>query len=181
MVGKSLKFAFLTLMAYLLQVCVAQRIAIGGIAPNLAMALIAIVSVALGRKYTFVMSMTVGYLLEIMLPALTYISMIAYPVCCILGAMAFSDKSERKLEEERTLGKNAKQLHPHLRTILCALLSISVYEFINVFYTYLTGVALADLPFGRAITDIVYTTVLAAVLQFPVRWWLGIYKLRQAR
>lgn len=181
MVGKSLKFAFLTLMAYLLQVCVAQRIAIGGIAPNLAMALIAIVSVALGRKYTFVMAMTVGYLLEIMLPALTYINMIAYPVCCILGAMAFSDKSERKLEEERTLGKNAKQLHPHIRTILCALLSISVYEFINVFYTYLTGVALANLPFGRAITDIVYTTVLAAVLQFPVRWWLGIYKLRQAR
>lgn len=181
MVGKTLKFAFLTLMAYLLQACVAQRIAIGGIAPNLAMALIAIISVALGRKYTFVMSMTVGYLLELMLPALTYINMIAYPVCCILGAMAFSDKSERKLEEERTLGKNAKQLHPHIRTILCALLSISVYEFINVFYTYLTGVALAALPFGRAITDIIYTTVLAAVLQFPVRWWLGIYKLNQAR
>jgi Mg2+/Co2+ transporter CorB len=181
MLGKTLKFAFLTLMAYLLQACVAQRIAIGGIAPNLAMALIAIISVALGRKYTFVMSMTVGYLLELMLPALTYINMIAYPVCCILGAMAFSDKSERKLEEERTLGKNAKQLHPHIRTILCALLSISVYEFINVFYTYLTGVALAALPFGRAITDIIYTTVLAAVLQFPVRWWLGIYKLNQAR
>ena len=181
MLGKTLKFAFLTLMAYLLQACVAQRIAIGGIAPNLAMALIAIISVALGRKYTFVMSMTVGYLLELMLPALTYINMIAYPVCCILGAMAFSDKSERKLEEERTLGKNAKQLHPHIRTILCALLSISVYEFINVFYTYLTGVALAALPFGRAITDILYTTVLAAVLQFPVRWWLGIYKLNQAR
>lgn len=181
MLGKTLKFAFLTLMAYLLQACVAQRIAIGGIAPNLAMALIAIISVALGRKYTFVMSMTVGYLLELMLPALTYINMIAYPVCCILGAIAFSDKSERKLEEERTLGKNAKQLHPHIRTILCALLSISVYEFINVFYTYLTGVALAALPFGRAITDIIYTTVLAAVLQFPVRWWLGIYKLNQAR
>lgn len=181
MLGKTLKFAFLTLMAYLLQACVAQRIAIGGIAPNLAMALIAIISVALGRKYTFVMSMAVGYLLELMLPALTYINMIAYPVCCILGAMAFSDKSERKLEEERTLGKNAKQLHPHIRTILCALLSISVYEFINVFYTYLTGVALAALPFGRAITDIIYTTVLAAVLQFPVRWWLGIYKLNQAR
>ena len=181
MLGKTLKFAFLTLMAYLLQACVAQRIAIGGIAPNLAMALIAIISVALGRKYTFVMSMTVGYLLELMLPALTYINMIAYPVCCILGAMAFSDKSERKLEEERTLGKNAKQLHPHIRTILCALLSISVYEFINVVYTYLTGVALAALPFGRAITDIIYTTVLAAVLQFPVRWWLGIYKLNQAR
>lgn len=181
MLAKSLKFAFLTLMAYLLQACVAPRIAIGGIAPNVAMALAAIVSVALGRKYTFVLSLTVGYLLEIMLPALSYINMIGYPVCCILGAMAFSDKSERKLEEERTLGKNARQLHPHIRTILCALLSISIFEGVNLFYTYLTGVALRELQFGRAIIDIVYTTALAALLQFPVRWWLGVYRLRQAR
>lgn len=181
MFGKSLKFAFLTLMAYLLQVCVAPRIAIGGIAPNLAMALIAIISVALGRKYTFVMSLTVGYLLEIMLPALNYISLIGYPVCCILAAMAFSDKSERKLEEERTLGKTDRQLHPHIRTILCALLSITIFEAVNLFYTYLTGVALADLQLGRALTDIVYTTVLAAVLQFPIRWWMGIYRLQKAR
>lgn len=181
MFGKSLKFAFLTLMAYLLQVCVAQRIAIGGISPNLAMAIIAVVSVALGRKYTFVISMTVGYLLEIMLPALTYINMIAYPVCCMLGALAFSDKSERKLEEERTMGKNARQLHPHIRTILCALLSISIFEGVNLIYTYLTGVALEELQFGRALTDVIYTTVLAAVLQFPIRWWLGVYRLNQAR
>lgn len=181
MFGKSLKFAVLTLLTYLLQACAAPRIPIGGIAPNLAMALIAIVSVALGRKYTFVMSLTVGYLLEIMLPALPYINMIGYPVCCILGALAFSDKSERKLEEERTLGKTARQLHPHLRTVLCALLSIGIFEAVNLFYTYLTGVALASLPYGRAITDVVYTTVLAGVLQFPVRWWLGVYRLRQAR
>ena len=178
---KLLKISLLTLLAYLLQATTAHYIAIGGVAPNLAFALIAVATVAFGRKYAFAMSMTVGYLLEIMLPALDYISLIAYPVCAMLGALCFSDKSERKLEEERTLGKNAKQLHPHIRTILCALLSISVYEFINVFYTYLTGVALAALPFGRAITDIIYTTVLAAVLQFPVRWWLGIYKLNQAR
>lgn len=181
MFAKSLKFAFLTLMAYLLQACVAPRIAIGGIAPNLAMAMIAIISVSMGRKYTFVMAMTVGYLLEIMQPALSYINMIAYPVCCILGALAFSDKSERKLEEERTLGKNAKQLHPHIRTVLCALLSIFIFEAVNLFYTYLTGVALAELQFGRAITDILYTTVLAGLLQFPIRWWLGVYKLRQAQ
>ena len=181
MFGKSLKFAILAMMAYLLQVCVAQRIAIGSVAPNLAMALIAVVSVALGRKYTFVMAMSVGYLLEIMLPGLTYISLIGYPVCCILGAMAFSDKSERKLEEERTLGKNAKQLHPHIRTILCALLSVGIFEGVHLFYTYLTGVALQDLQFGRMIIAVIYTTVLAGLLQFPVRWWLGTYKLSQAR
>ncbi len=181
MIQKSLKFFVLTLVAYLLQSTVAQRIAIGGIAPNLAMVMIAIVSVALGRKYTFVMSMTVGYLLEIMLPALSYISMIGYPVCCILGAMAFADKSERKLEEERTLGKNTRQLNPHIRTMLCALLSVSLFEFVNVFYTYLSGVAVADLPIGRAITCVLYSIVLAGMFQFPIRWWLGIYKLNKAR
>jgi len=181
MFKKAIKFFILTLLAYLLQATVAQRIAIGTIAPNLAIALVAIVAIALGRKYTFVMSLTIGYLLEIMLPALSYISMILYPVCCILGALAFADKSERKLEEERTNGKGAKQLHPHVRTLLCALLSIFLFEFVHLFYTYLTGVAVSDLPFGRSIFGIVYTTALAGILQFPVRWWLGVYKLKQAR
>ncbi len=181
MISKSFKFIVITLLAYLLQATVSQRIAIGGIAPNLALALVAVVSVALGRKYTFVMSTTIGYLLEIMLPSLNYINMILYPVCCILGAMAFSDKSERRLEELRTQGKIVKQTNPHLRTMYCALLSISVFEFVNLFYTYLTGVAFGDLQFGRAITDILYTTLLAGLLQFPVRWWLGTYKLKKAR
>jgi len=181
MLNKSLKFTFLTLLAYLLQATVAPRIAIGGIAPNLALALAAIVSIALGRKYTFVMTLTIGYLLEIMLPALNYINMILYPVCGILGALAFADKNERTLEEDRSLGKSGKQLPAHLRTVLCALLSISIFELVNLIYTYLTGVALNELQYGRAIVDIVYTTLLAGVLQFPVRWWLGVYKLKQAR
>ena len=181
MAAKTLKFALLTLMAYLLQVTLGPRIAIGGVAPNMAMALIAIVAVAWGRKYTFVMAMAVGYLLEIMLPALNYINMVGYPVCCFLGVLAFGDKSERRLEEERTQGNPARQANPHLRTALCALLSILIFEGVNLFYTFLTGVALAELQFGRAVIDVVYTTVLAAVLQFPIRWWLGVYSLPQAR
>ena len=181
MVRKTLKFMVITLLAYLLQATVAQRIAIGGVAPNLAMAIISVVSVALGRKYTFVMSLTVGYLLEIMLPAIQYFSMIGYPVSCFLAGLAFSDKTERKLEELRTLGKTATQLNPHVRTVLCTLLSVSLFEFVHLFYTYLTGVALSSLPYGRAITAIVYSCVLTAALQFPLRWWLGVYKLPKAR
>ena len=181
MAAKSLKFLFLMLLAYLLQATVAQRIAIGGIAPNLAMAIIAVIAIAMGRKYAFIMAMATGYLLEIMLPALNYISMIGYPICCSLGAMTFADKTERKLEEERTLGKNTKQLNPHIRTVLCAMMSVGLFEFVNVFYTYLTGVAFADLPFGRAAACILYSAALAGVLQFPIRWWLGTYKLRRAR
>ena len=181
MFGKLLKASLLTLLTYLLQTTVAKPIAIGGVAPNLALAMIAVVTVCLGRKYTFMMSLAIGYLLEIMLPALDYINLLLYPVCAMLGALVFSDKSERKLEEECTQGKRGRQWNPHLRTPMCAGLSTVVFETVNLFYTYLSGVTLDAGHYGRAITDVVYTMILAAAFQFPVRWWMGTYKLRKAR
>ena len=100
MLKKLLKVSALTILAYLLQATTAEYLSIGDIAPSLAIAFIAVVTVALGRKYTFLMSLTIGYLLEIMLPMLDYLALILYPVCCMLGALAFSDKSERRLEED---------------------------------------------------------------------------------
>ena len=122
-----------------------------------------------------------SYLLEIMLPALDYINLIIYPVCAMLGALVFSDKSERKLEEERAQGKRGRQWNPHLRTPLCAGLSIVIFEGVNLIYTYLSGVTIDGPHIGRALTDVVYTIVLAAVFQFPIRWWMGTYKLKKAR
>lgn len=176
MLKKGLKFAVLILLCYLLQSTVAGYLAVWSVAPNLALAIIAVVSVALGRKYTFFISLATGYLLEIMMPALDYLNLILYPVCALLGALAFSDKSERKLEEERSLNKRGGNLPAHIRTILCALLSIFVFEAVHLIYIYLNGV---DLDFGhyrRAFISVAYTTVFAAALQFPIRWWLGIYR-----
>ena len=101
MLSKLLKVSVLTLLAYLLQATTAEYLSIWDIAPSLALAIIAVATVGLGRKYTFLMSLAVGYLLEIMLPMLDYLALILYPVYCMLGALAFSDKSERRLEEER--------------------------------------------------------------------------------
>ena len=182
MLKKGVKFAVLTLLAYLLQSTTAHYLAIGGIAPNIALAMVAVVSVAMGRKYTFLMSLTIGYLLEVMMPALNYINLILYPVCAMLGALAFSDKSERKLEEERSLGKRRRgNLPAHLRTLLCALLSITVFESVNIMYIYLNGIVIDGDQIWRALISVVYTTALAGALQFPIRWWLGIYKLKRAR
>lgn len=178
---RGIKFALLTLLCYLLQATVAARIAVWDIAPNLALAVIAVVSVGLGRKYTFIMSAAVGYLLEIMLPMLDYMSLILYPVCAMLGALAFSDKSERKLEEERSTGKRAGNLPAHLRTLLCALLSVAVFETVNLIYIYLNGVSIGFDHLLRALVDVGYTTLLAGLLQFPLRWWLGVYKVKKAR
>lgn len=181
MLGKLLKVSILTLLSYLLQVTVAPIIAIGGVAPNIALALVAVITVCMGRKYTFMMSLSIGYLLEIMLPALDYINLILYPVCAMLGALVFSDKSERKLEEERAQGKRGRQWNAHLRTPMCAALSMLVFEGVNMMYTYLSGVTMDASHWGRAIFDVVYSTLICAVLQFPIRWWMGTYKLRKAR
>ena len=182
MIKKSLKFALLTMLAYLLQSTVAGYIPLWGIAPNIALGMVAVVTVALGRKYTFLMSLTIGYLLEVMLPALDYINLILYPVCGMLGSLAFSDKSERKLEEERSVGKQrAGNLPAHLRTVLCALLSIVVFEGVNLTYSYLSGILIDGDQLQRALISVTYTTALAGILQFPIRWWLGVYKLKRAR
>lgn len=181
MLKKGLKFLILTLLCYLLQSTVAGYIPLWNVAPNIALAVIAVVSVALGRKYTFLMALTVGYLLEVMLPTLDYINLILYPVCAMLGALAFSDKSERKLEEERSFGKRGGNLPAHVRTILCALLSIVVFEAVNLLYIYLNGIQLDGGHIQRALISVFYTTAFAALVQFPLRWWLGTYKLKKAR
>ena len=85
------------------------------------------------------------------------------------------------LEEYRTRGKDTRQLNPHIRTMLCAMMSVSLFELVNLVYTHLTGVALADLKYMRAVVDIVYTVLLAGIFQFPIRWWMGVYQLKKAK
>jgi len=180
LIKKGIRFLVLILLAYLLQATTARMVAIGGVAPNIAIAIIAIVSVGLGRKYTFIMSLAVGYLLEVMLPSLDYIYLILYPVCAMLGVLAFGDKSERRMEEERTSGKKVLHLPAHIRTMLCAVVSTAVFETVNLLYIYLSGIRPDMGHYGRALLCILYTMLLAGILQFPIRWWLGIHKLKRA-
>lgn len=174
--GRVLKMAVLTLLAYLLQATTAQYISVWDVAPNIALALIAVVTVGLGAKYSLLMSLAVGYLMEIMLAGVQFFNLVLYPVSAMLGALVFADKSERKLEELRAQGKDTRQMHPHLRTPLCAMVSILVFEFVHVIYIYLAGVDLDSGHIGRALVDVVYTMLLAGLFQFPVRAWLGIYR-----
>ncbi len=180
MIRKGIQFLLLTLLAYLLQSTAARPLAIAGVAPNFAIAIVSVISVAMGRKYTFIMSLAVGYCLEIMLPSLDYIYLILYPVCAMLGVLAFGDRSERRLEEERTSGQKKVHLPAHLRTMLCALVSITVFESVNLLYIYLSGIKPDMGHYSRALICIAYTTALAGVLQFPIRWRLGTYKLKKA-
>ncbi|MBQ8150635.1 MAG: hypothetical protein IJ041_08975 [Clostridia bacterium] len=176
MVVRILKMAVLTLLAYLLQATTAQYISLWDVAPNIALAMIAVVTVAFGYKYSLLMSLAVGYLMEIMLAGMQFFNLVLYPVTSMLGALAYADKGERKLEELRAQGRDTRQLNPHLRTPLCAMVAVSVFEFIHVFYVYLSGVVLDAGHIQRMLIDIGYTTVLAAIFQFPMRAWLGVYR-----
>ena len=176
MFRKILKFGLYTLLAYLCQATLARPMAVGGVAPNPALAMLAVVTVALGRKYAFFGSTLVGYLLEIMQPALDYISLVLYPVSTMLPALFLADRSERVNEERRTQGRRTTQLNPHLRTPLCAFFSTALYEFVHLLYIYLTGVPF-DVPHAvRAFLSAVYTALIAAVIQFPVRRIFGLYR-----
>jgi len=56
-----------------------------------------------------------------------------------------------------------------------------VFEAVHLLYIYLSGIQLDFGHYQRAFISVAYTTLLAGVLQFPIRWWLGIYKLKRAR
>lgn len=181
MLSKLIKVSILTLLAYLLQATLAIHISLWDVAPNIALSIVSIITIALGRKYTFLMSLSIGYLLEILLPTMDYLNLILYPVVAMLGALAFSDKSERRLEEERTTGKRTRTLSPHIRTPLCAMLSMLVFESVHLIYIFLNGYDLEAPHFFRTLVSILYSGFIAGILQFPIRWWFGIYKLHKAR
>ncbi len=176
MLLKTLKLILLTLLTYLLQATTAQYLSVWDVAPNLALAIIAVVTVSYGRFYTLTMSLAIGYLLEIMLSGMQFFNLVLYPVTAMLGGLVFADKSERKLEELHSLGKNTRQWNPHLRIPLCALVSITVFEAVHLFYISLSGVVLDSGHIGRSLVGIFYTALLAGIFQFPLRAWLGVYK-----
>ena len=62
-----------------------------------------------------------------------------------------------------------KELPPRLRTVLCTALNILFYEVINVTYVFIRGSALTPGHFLKAFLDVLLTTLLCLVLQFPLR------------
>ena len=60
-------------------------------------------------------------------------------------------------------------------------MSTLVFEGVNLIYIYLSGVTLDAGHLGRALIDVLYTAAVAAAIQFPIRYWLGTYRLAKAR
>lgn len=203
-VNKVLKAFLITLAAYLVQVCVMQYFAVGGICGSVLFAVLAILTVSLGKKYAFCASCIIGMLMESMLSNVPGLYIIAYPVISMICATFFADMSDRQRERRRMINdiRRSRQsersgarrflsrltgayrdgdLPAHLRIVLCAGLMDLILNIVMVAYMYLIGVDMSFTHVGRALASVAYTMALAVLLMGPVRYFLGMYIRRRRR
>ena len=174
------RFMLVVVLGYLCQVCIMPYLAVNSVTPSLLFAVTAIVTVCYGRLRAFWVGGIYGILMEIMLPSITFFNLLLYPVAAIFSSLPFADKSDKRLEYERSLNKKAQNVNPYLRTVLCAGLNTLIYEGINLVYVNLGGTALTLTHISRAVIDVALTMLTAAVLMLPLRRYLG-YGRKQLR
>ena len=176
MIFRQVKLALVVLLGYLLQVCVMPYVKIGGITPSLLACVVAIVTVGYGRLRALWVGAFYGIVLETLLPTVSMLNLLLYPVAALLCSVPCADKSVARLQYERSIGKAGRNRNPLFRTVMCAMLNALVYEIVNMVYQYLGGYDLTATTITRALTAILTTTVLAALIMVPVRKLLGFRK-----
>lgn len=197
------RFFLLVLLGYLCQVCIMPYVQLGDVTPSLLYVVIAIVTVGYGKLRALWAGGIYGIIMETMLPAgLSMLNLLMYPIGAVFVSIFFADKSEKKLEEERSIGRPLRRSHdllsrltalsdlvkgapgqnanPYIRTPLCALVNVLIYEIINLMYMYLGGSQLTGLHYSRALINIIATTCLTILLMVPLRRFLGFRKPQPA-
>lgn len=180
---KALVALILTLAAYLTQVCVMPYLAVGGITGSLLFAVIAVLTVSCGKKYTFCSSLLIGLLMECMQASINALYIIAYPAISMLCAQFYADMSDRQRERRRASDGKRRQddLPALLRIPLCALTMSLIMSVILGEYTYLTGIDITWMHFSRAFFTALYTAAAAVAVMLPCRALLGMYRRRKSR
>lgn len=201
---RALKALLLTLLAYLIQACVMKHLQITGVSGSVVFAVIAVLTVSYGKKYTFCASCIIGLLMESMLSNVPAFYVIAYPVVSMVWAQVFADKNDRQRERKRMyseakrhrregkkplhlpLGKVRRYLKrrgmpAHLRIPLCAVMMDLLMNGIYLVYMYLIGVEFSWAHIVRPLVSILYTGGIAALWMVPLRAFLGMYKGRKEK
>lgn len=160
---------FLIVFGYLLEVCVIPYFRIGDVSPNLLYAIIGIVTVAYGKLRAFWVGMIYGLLMQIMLPSVSYLNLALYTLTTLFCSFPFADKALKTIEYERATNRTRKELPAWLRTLLCAVLNVLVYEAVNITYIYLGGTEVTFPHIFRGLLDVFLTGLLTLVIMFPVR------------
>ena len=192
------KFFLVVLLGYLVQVCVMPYFSVGDVTPNLLFAIVAILTVGYGRLRALWAGGFYGIVMETMLSSLSMLNLLLYPLDAVFCSIFFADKSDKKLEEERGIGRTAVRKHdlrarlgslgdvvrgapgqnasPYIRTPLCAGMNVMIYEIVNLVYIYLGGTVLVRAHYMRSLTNIALTVLLTMVIMLPVRRFLGFRK-----
>ena len=176
-----LKATLLTLLSYLLQVCFMPYLQIGGVIGSVVAVNIAILTVSLGKKYTFGASCVTGILLDVMTSSISGLYAVLYPVISMVFAMLFADMSDERREMRRNRNKSDRDINAHVRIPLNAMCIAFAFDAILLVYTTLSGAVLTASHLWRLIVSVGYTGVLSLVLMLPVRVYLRMYGERVKR
>lgn len=174
------KLILVILVGYLAHVSIMPYINVSGTSPSLLIATTAIVTVGYGILHGLWAGMFYGIVMETLLPTVPMLNLLFYPISALLCAVFFADRSEAQLQYARSIGKRGRNISPMLRTVLCAMVNVIIYEIVNLVYMYLSGAVLSAALIQRAMTDVLSTTVLTAVIMIPVRKLLGFRKKEEA-
>ena len=177
---RQVKLLLVILVGYLGHVSIMPYIDVGGTSPSLLLATTAIVTVGYGIFHGLWVGMFYGIVMETMLPTVPILNLLFYPISALLCAVFFADRSEAQLQYARSIGKRGRNISPLLRTILCAMVNVVIYEIVNLVYMYLSGAELTAALIQRALSDVLATTALTAVIMVPVRKLLGFRKKEEA-
>ncbi|MBR6029095.1 MAG: hypothetical protein IKP40_08385 [Clostridia bacterium] len=167
--------------AYLLQVCVMPRYPVGGVTASMVWPAIAVCTVCFGKLRAFWAGAFIGILMEAMQPTLTLVSLVAYPAIAVLCAFLFADKSQQKLEYERSLGKPGRNVSPYVRTLACAAVSVALHEVVSLVYIALGGTTLNAGHIGRSLLNVGMTTALTVPVMMLLRPLFGKPHVRRRR
>ena len=179
---RQLRVALMVLLGYLGQVCiVSPYVKVGGVSPSLLLAMIAIITVGYGKLRALWIGAFYGILLETLLPTVQMLNLLFYPISALFCALFFADRSEAQLQYRRSIGRRGRNTSPLLRTVLFALVNVTVYEIVNLVYMYLSGAEITSILIQRGMTDVLATTALTALIMVPVRKLLGFRKKEEAQ
>jgi len=164
----------LAFVFYLFQVTLLPYLPIFNIVGNIILAYVAVLAVSLGMYFAFIAGALSGILMEITLAPYDMLNLLLYPILSIIGAFALSDKSNKKETSRINTGKLPVKISPYIRIPLCAALMAFIREVISQVYIYLAGFDITFQHVIRSIVAIAYTSFLAILLMFPIRFMLGI-------
>ena len=164
------RFFLTLLLCYLLQVSVIPYLRFGGVTPNLLLIVMAVSIVCLGRLRGLWAGVVYGVLLEVMMPTLRLLNLILYPASALFAGLFFANKTERRMEMERSQNKAGRNLNDSLRVLLCTLALAALFEAVNLVYVYLGGNDITGTHLHRSLTSL-WMTVLPAI---PVGWLLRL-------